>query len=223
MKKEFWFERWKKQEIGFHQADINPYLHQFWHELKCAPGDQVFVPLCGKSQDMVWLQQQGHPVLGVELSPTAVEAFFKENGTVPQRHKQGAFDVSESGSIRILCGDFFDLEREDLQAVKAVYDRAALIALPPEMRKRYVSHLMRALPAGAQVLLITIEYPQEQMEGPPFSVSAEEVKSLYGAQVEIRLLERSGVLAENPRFKERGLNHLHENVFLIKRISAAES
>jgi thiopurine S-methyltransferase len=215
MKKEFWFERWQKKETAFHQADINPYLRRFWDELKLAPGSEVFVPLCGKSQDMAWLHEQGYPVLGIEWSPLAVETFFKDNGYTPQQYQRGAFGVSEIEGIRILCGDFFDLKREDLQAVKAVYDRASLIALPPEMRKKYAAHLMGILSPGMQVLLVTLEYPQEQMTGPPFSVSAEEIENLYGVHSKIRLLAHKDVLVENPRFKERGLSYLHENAFLI--------
>ncbi len=217
MKKEFWIERWEKQDIAFHQSAGNPYLHKFWGELKCQDGDKVLVPLCGKSLDMLWLKKRGHSVLGVELSALAVEAFFKENNITPSRRRDGSFDVSDAGGISILCGDFFDLTNGHLQGVRAVYDRAALIALPPDMRKKYVEHLMSCLPADVQILLMTIDYPQEKVDGPPFSVPVEEVKSLYGSCAEIRLLEREYLLTENPRFKARGVSHVHENVFLIKK------
>ncbi|TAL32246.1 MAG: thiopurine S-methyltransferase [Alphaproteobacteria bacterium] len=216
MQREFWLERWDRQEIGFHQQEINPYLQEFWGDLHLSPGCEVFVPLCGKSRDMIWLKDHGHKVLGIELSELAVETFFRENGHAPARRQQGKFAVSEAGGMRLFCGDFFDLGAEDLKGVRAVYDRAALIALPPELRERYVRHSFDILPAEAPILLITLEYPGMQMPGPPFSVSADEVKRLYGAHADIRLLKRVNALGENPKLAERGLSQLHENVFLIR-------
>lgn len=135
----FWLECWERQEIGFHQRNINAQLRRFWPELGLTRGDAVFVPLCGKSSDMIWLHARGHPVLGVELSPVAVAAFFAENGLAPRRARQGKLDVADSGGIRILRGDFFDLTAADLAGIAAVYDRAALIAMPSAMRERYAA------------------------------------------------------------------------------------
>ena len=118
--------------------------------------------------------------------------------------------------MRILCGDFFDLCKNDLAKISAVYDRAALIALPPEMRKRYVHHLLNILPPNAQILLITLEYPDAEMSGPPFSVSIDEIVALYQLHADIRLLTQQDVLAQNPRFQERGLSRLQQNIFLLK-------
>ena len=215
MKKEFWLERWERKETGFHQNDFNPYLRQFWPDLHLAEGSAVFVPLCGKSLDMLWLSDQGHAVLGVELSAIAVQAFFSENGYSPQHDTSGKFDLCEAGGIRILCGDFFDLGKDDLKNVAAVYDRASLIALPPEMRERYVRHLVNILPPGTQILLVTVDYPQAEMQGPPFSVSSDEVEVLYREHAEVRVLAELDVLAQNPRFRERGLSRLRENIHLL--------
>src|SRR5512135_332619 len=157
MDKDFWLERWEREEIGFHQNETNPYLSQYWQDLPLAPGSKVFVPLCGKSLDMLWLRKQGHPVLGVELSPLAVEAFFKENGYTPDHDSSHKFESCEADGIRILCGDFFNLEQDDLAQVGAVYDRASLVALPPAMRERYARHLASILPGGTQILLITFD------------------------------------------------------------------
>ncbi|MBI5437701.1 MAG: hypothetical protein HY936_01890 [Nitrosomonadales bacterium] len=129
MKKDFWLERWERKEIGFHQSEINPYLRQYWQELHLARDKNVFVPLCGKSSDLLWLRKQGHPVLGVELSAIAAQAFFEENSYTPHRFPGGKFDCYEAGGIRILCGDFFDLSKDDMAKVSAVYDRASLVAL----------------------------------------------------------------------------------------------
>lgn len=215
MKKDFWLERWERKEIGFHQDEINPYLRQYWQELHLALGSEVFVPLCGKSRDMLWLREQGHLVLGVELSALAVQAFFNENGYTQHHVSGGKFDRCEAHDIRILCGDFFDLCKDDLAKVSAVYDRASLVALPPEMRERYVRHLLGILPPATQILLITFEYPQAEMPGPPFAVTAGEVAAFYREHAEIRLLAQLDVLAQNPRFQERGLSRLQENIFLL--------
>jgi thiopurine S-methyltransferase len=215
MEKEFWLERWQQQEIGFHQDEVNPYLRQYWHELHVARTGTVFVPLCGKSRDMLWLREQGHPVLGVELSPIAVHAFFEENDRIPQHTADGRFDRCEADGFRILCGDFFDLDKQDLANVSAVYDRASLVALPLEMRSRYVQHLANIMPSATQILLVTFDYPQAEMPGPPFAVSASEVATLYRNHAEVRMLAQIDMLSQSPRFQQRGISRLHENIFLL--------
>lgn len=215
MNKDFWLERWERNEIGFHQDEINPYLQRYWQELFPARDTRVFVPLCGKSRDMLWLRKQGCAVLGVELSAIAVQAFFEENGYAPDHTVSGKFEQCEADGIRILCGDFFDLRREHLAQVGAVYDRASLVALPPEMRERYASHLVEILPSGTQILLVTFDYPQAEMQGPPFAVSVDEVEALYGSRASIRLLAQHDALPDNPRFRQRGLSRMRENIFLL--------
>ncbi|OGT01005.1 MAG: thiopurine S-methyltransferase [Gallionellales bacterium RIFCSPLOWO2_12_FULL_59_22] len=215
MEKDFWLERWERKETGFHQDEVNPYLRQYWQELGLAKNSEVFVPLCGKSRDMLWLREQGHTVLGVELSPVAAQAFFEENGLHPHRTAGEGFDCCEADGIRILCGDFFDIGRDDLAQTIAVYDRASLVALPPEMRERYARHLASILPPVTQILLVTFDYPQAEMSGPPFAVSVGEVQALYREYAEIRLLAQLDVLAQNPRFRERGVSRLQENIFLL--------
>jgi thiopurine S-methyltransferase len=215
MKKDFWLERWEREEIGFHQDEFNPYLRSYWPELHLARDSVVFVPLCGKSRDMRWLRAPGYQVLGFELSTIAVQTFFKENDYTPQHTTRGKFDCYEADGIRILCGDFFDLGKGDLANVTGAYDRASLIALPPEMRERYVRHLVGILPPATQILLITVDYPQPEMQGPPFSVTSGEVETFYREHADVRMLAQSDVLAQNPRFQERGLGRLQENIFLL--------
>lgn len=215
MKKDYWLARWEREEIGFHQDEISPYLRQYWGKLQLAPGSEVFVPLCGKSRDMLWLREQGHPVLGVEWSTMAVQAFFKENGYTPHHVTGKKFDCYDGNGIRILCGDFFDLGKDDLAKASAVYDRASLVALPPEMRERYVRHLLSILPPATQILLVTFDYAQLEMEGPPFAVSPGEVEALYQGYAEIRLLKQLDILAQEPRFRKRGLSRLQESIFLL--------
>jgi len=215
MKKEFWLERWERDEIGFHEGVANTYLIRFWSEMQVKKDCKVFVPLCGKSVDMQWLRQQGHSVIGVELSEIAVQAFYRENGYSPVLSDSGNFKQYEANDIRILCGDFFDLKRDDLAGVQAVYDRASMVALPLEMRKRYVQHLVSILPRATQILLITFDYPQDEMPGPPFALSPSEVEVLYSKHADIRVLAQIDALPQNPRFQQRGLTRLQESIYLL--------
>lgn len=216
MNNEYWIERWEYGEIGFHQTAINPYLCQFWPQLALPQGSTVAVPLCGKSRDMLWLRQQHLSVLGIELSTIAVRAFFEENQLSVHHIKSEKFDRFSADGITILQGDFFDLSKEDFTTVNALFDRAALVALPPCMRTRYVDHCLTILRAPAQILLVTLDYPQKEMSGPPFAISHHEVESLYQHRAELRLLKCADVLEQNLRFKERGLSQLYESVFLIR-------
>lgn len=211
----FWHERWARAEIGFHQQAINVHLQRFWHCLEPPAGQRVFVPLCGKSLDLLWLAGEGHPVTGVELSPVAVEAFFGENGLQPRRWREGAFEIWEVDEIRILLGDFFALEPRHVADCARVYDRAALIALPPAMRERYVHHLDAILPPGTRMLLVTMEYDQAVSPGPPFAVGEAEVRALYEATHTVELLYTRDALAEESRWRERGLTWLLEKVYRL--------
>lgn len=215
MEKDFWLERWEREEIGFHEGGVNAYLLEFWQELKLEPASTVFVPLCGKSLDLKWLREQGHPVMGVEISKIAVQAFFDENGYAATHSSHDKFDRCEANGICILCGDFFELSYKDLESVNGVYDRASMIALPPEMRKRYVGHLVSILPAGVKILLIAVDYSQEEMAGPPFALASDEVQMLYGKYASIKQLAQYDVLEKNSRFKSRGLTRMQETVYLL--------
>ncbi len=220
MDSEFWLERWGRGEIGFHQREINAHLQEYWKRLGAAPGGQVFVPLCGKSRDMLWLRSEGHPVIAVEVSPLAVEAFFRENDLEVRVRRQGAFRRWESDGLVILQGDFFDLSAPDLVDVAGIYDRASLIALPPAMRQRYSAHLRAIAPPRSETLLVTMDYEQGAMNGPPFAVAEGEVTALYGDTYAVQRLFVLDVLGENPRFRERGLSRLEERVYhLVPRNS----
>lgn len=220
MHPDFWHARWTSNEIGFHQPAVNHHLQMFWHRVAPARGGAVFVPLCGKSLDMLWLAEQGWCVVGVEVSPIAVQAFFEENGLEAVSGHEEGLAYREYGAIRIYCADYFGLTPAHIGNAAAVYDRASLIALPPDMRSRYVQHLAGLLPPGARVLLITMEYPQEEMQGPPFSVKEDEVRALYSAEFDIQRLLQRDILAENPRFQVRGLSRLEEKVYLLVRRQA---
>ncbi len=215
MEQDFWHERWQQQQIGFHQEEINPHLEAFWPELRIPPGALVFVPLCGKSGDMLWLCSQGYRVLGVELSPLAVEAFFAENGLVYTRTAKPRYILYESAELSIYCGDFFDLVEGDLEGVQAVFDRASLVALPTEMRHAYATHMKRLLPSGCRTLLVTFEYAQQEMAGPPFSVRENEVRDLYEDDCKVELRHTLDILPQEPRFRSKGLTRLEEKVYFL--------
>jgi thiopurine S-methyltransferase len=190
MQPEFWHQRWSENQIGFHQDAPTPLLLKHWPSLGVAPGSQVFVPLAGKSLDMAWLASQGHRVLGVELSALAVEQFFDDQALQPDIRESKYGRHYSAGGIELICGDAFALDADALRGCAAVFDRAALIALPPELRVRYVRELYARLPSGCRGVLVTLEYPQEERAGPPFSVSEEEVIRLFSDGWEIARLER---------------------------------
>lgn len=219
MRERFWHERWQNNEIAFHQPAASPHLERFWPQLNMSTGAEVFVPLCGKSLDMLWLREQGLQVLGIELSDVAVRDFFAENNLEPTRSKQGKFERWQVDGITLLLGDFFELAVDDLQGVSAVYDRASLIALPPDMRFRYAEHLAGILPDAAETLLVTLEYPQQEMDGPPFSVSRQAVNDLFGGWRDVACLHSESILENLPRFQEKGLTSLTETVYRLSHFA----
>lgn len=215
MKPAFWLEKWERNEIGFHQQEINNHLQAYWQHLKLKLGSPVLVPLCGKSSDMLWLCGQGHSVLGVEISAIAVRDFFHENALNPHISQQGPFKRWETDGLAILQGDFFDLNASDVQDVGGVFDRASLVALPPELRQQYGQHLQHILPDDVAILLVAFEYNQCAMDGPPFSVAEDEIRLLYQQGHETTLLFEQDVLDDNPRFRAGGLDGLLEKVYLL--------
>ena len=217
MEETFWQARWAQGQIGFHLQEVNPYLQQHWPSLSIAPGSQVLVPLCGKSLDMAWLAGQGLRVLGVELADRAVEDFFAEQGLQPEVEQQGVLRLYRAAGVEIYCGDFFNVQAEHVAGCTALYDRAALIALPETMRARYVEHLAAILPGNCRGLLVSLEYAQEEMSGPPFSVSQAEIDARLSPYWQIELLARHDVLNENWRFLQRGLSSLHESIYRLQR------
>lgn len=178
MHHDFWHQRWQNQQIGFHQGEVNPFLLAHFQALGLQVGMRVFVPLCGKSLDMHWLLAQGFQVVGAELSQLAVDALFAELGLTPEITQSGALRHYRARQIEIFQGDFFALTQNQLGTVNAIYDRAALIALPDEMRKQYCQHLM-AITQTAPQLLISFHYDQSLAPGPPFSVIKAEVSAHY--------------------------------------------
>ncbi|KPJ81676.1 MAG: hypothetical protein AMJ58_04335 [Gammaproteobacteria bacterium SG8_30] len=217
MNPDFWHDRWREGQIGFHQPDYHPALLRHWPRLGVPPHGRVFVPLCGRSLDMIWLARQGHGVVGVELSPIAIDGFFHHEGLTPSVTEIGRLRRHAAGHYELLEGDFFETSPAMLGHIEGWYDRAALVALPRAMRRDYVRRLDLLVPGDVPGLLITLDYPQQQMDGPPFSVTGEEVLALLDEAFEVTELESRDVLGENPRFAERGLDRLTETVFRLVR------
>lgn len=213
MDPDFWHKRWAANQIGFHQQTTNNYLQQFWRAP--AQDSRILVPLCGKSLDMHWLRQQGHAIAGIEVSPLAIEAFFAEAGLHPSRHDAAGYSRWSVGGIDLYCGDFFTLTTKEIGTVDAFYDRAALIAMPAHLRPAYVEHLLGLLPSHANGLLVTMEYEQSHMDGPPFSVPPAEVRALLGTAFTLEHLQSADILDTQPAFRERGLQRLQEHVFRL--------
>jgi thiopurine S-methyltransferase len=216
MDPDFWHERWLADRIGFHQHATNEYLERYWHLLDLA-GGRILVPLCGKTLDMLWLQQQGHAVAGIEISPRAVEAFYRESGLHPACTEGHGYSHWSADTIDVYCGDFFALKTADIGAINGFYDRAALVAIPRTRRGDYAEHLISLLPSRSSGLLVTMDYAQHAMEGPPFAVSVDEVEKLFSRSFRIEHLQDTDKLAAYPRFRERGLDWLTEHVFRLVR------
>jgi thiopurine S-methyltransferase len=221
----YWLQRWREGRTGWHHTDVMPLLRQHWDTLGVAHGTRVLVPLCGKSLDMLWLAQQGLHVLGVEIAPLAIETFLAENPLHADKTDAAdgthyrIIDGPADGAIEIINGDVFGVAPGQIEGCGAFYDRAASIAFPAPMRDRLAREVYAKLPAGARGLLITLDYPAGEKEGPPFSVDEAEVHRLFDPHWDIRQLERRDILASQPSFSENGVTALHTAVYALTRRS----
>ncbi len=187
MEHSFWHDRWVSGRIGFHGRETNPLLVTHFPDLSVPENGRVFVPLCGKTLDIAWLLSKGHRVAGAELSELAIEQLFEELGVEPSISDLGKLKRYSAESIDIFVGDIFDLTASMLGVVDAVFDRAAFVALPEDMRAAYASHIADITGTAPQ-LLITFEYDPTLIDGPPFSITDEEVKRRYGDRYELSSL-----------------------------------
>jgi thiopurine S-methyltransferase len=212
---QLWLQSWREQRTDFHQKAVNPLLSKFWPSLELAHGSRVFVPLCGKSLDMIWLTQQGHEVLGVELSPVAVKDFFRENGLNPVKRKIGQFTLWSHGSLSILCGDYFALSQADIGPLDTVYDRAALTALPANARALYIAQLSRLVPKNAKIFLLTIEDAMEDATLAQAIGVDEEIAKLYSAEFNIDLAYVESVFESDAASPEHALQRVEYKVYRL--------
>src|SRR5262245_13496782 len=207
----FWHRRWEKNEIAFHEGKANLLLVKYFTELSLAKGRRIFVPLCGKTLDISWLLSNGYRVAGADLSQIAIEQLFMEIGLQPEISTVGEVEQWSANNLDIFVGDIFALSRKMLGPVDAIYDRAALVAFPDEMRTRYSMHLTEITGTAPQ-LLICYDYDQSLMEGPPYSVTSEEVKRHYAGKYDLRLIASTAVPGGL-----KGKCAAKENIWLLKK------
>lgn len=218
MEKSYWESRWKKNKIGFHTPQGEEALHKWWHHLITSEKDlNVLIPLCGKSPDIEWIAKQGANVIGVEFIELACEDFFKERKIHPfvQKHPFGNHYVYDR--IELWASDLMKIPEAVLSISNLVYDRAALVALPPHLRVAYIEKIAKVLKPGSKMLLISFDYPQKEMNGPPFSIPEQEINVLFSKHYTIRLLEANEILSSLKKYEQKGLSHLKKLVFLLER------
>ena len=195
MEHSFWHSKWQKNEIGFHEPEGNALLVKyasflFGDDSPSTSLKRIFVPLCGKTRDIGWLLSKGCEVVGAELSEVAIIQLFEELGVEPTVTTASNGKIYAKDGLTIYVGDIFKLTSSDLGDVTGIYDRAALVALPSPLREQYAAHLI-AITQCAPQLIISFEYDQNEMAGPPFSVNEKTVDALYSADYNIQRLERS--------------------------------
>ena len=213
-----WINRWETNRIGWHAEQVNRHLIKYLDKLGLSSGESIFVPLCGKSNDMLFLLENDINVIGVELSNIAIEQFFSENNLGYSVSEVDKFVLYEGEKIKLYCGDFFDLESKHLHDVRALYDRASLIALNQVLRQKYVKHLSDIIEVGARILLLTLNYPQHQRSGPPFAVSKEEVGELFNGSFDFQELYCIDDIENEPMFQNLGVDFVEKAVYLLQKV-----
>lgn len=215
---QFWTDLWKEGRTNFHKEEVNPDLITYWPHVNSSPGDIVLVPLCGKSLDMIWLTQQGYRVVGIELSQQAVAQFAEENQLHFQEETIDNTKHFYTDAISIWVADIFSLNSFLIPLVDIIYDRAALIALPQKLRSSYVDICLNWLKPQGTLLLKSMQYNQDEMEGPPYSVSADEIAVLYDDCAEIKLLKsKQRMLNSSDALFSRGLKNVNDSVWYIRK------
>lgn len=208
MKHEFWHDKWKKNEIGFHLNQPHSLLVKYIDSLNLEKSNRIFLPLCGKSLDIHWLLAQGYHLIGIDLSPIAIEELISELAIPFTERKLEKLTHYHHPQIDLFVGDFFELTSSNIGKIDAIYDRAALVALAEEVRTDYAQHLMQISNQATQ-LLISFEYDQSVMAGPPFSISPQQLKDYYSKQYQLKLLESQTELL-------KGKVDAEEKIWLLK-------
>ncbi len=217
MELSYWISRWNKGKTGFHMAGGYPGLQTHWEKLNLPPELHVLVPLCGKTEDLIWLSKHAAKVTGVEISEKAVAGFFSENGLDPKISRFADFEIYSNGNLEIWCGDFLKLPQHKLTPIDLVYDKAALVALPKTMRTAYCEYLKQLCSEKTAILLHHFEYVQREMPGPPFSVTGKEIEKHFSADFKIKQLEKTPLdIPHFQKFAKRGLkSYLIEYLLLL--------
>lgn len=211
-----WVARWEDNNIPFHLENVNPLLEKYWPKLCITPPANVLVPLCGKTRDLIWLAEQGLQITGVELSDIACKAFFTENNLKYDTQLMAGFTRYFADKIEIYCGDLFALPVNKLSKITAVYDRAALIALPKQLRSQYALHITRLMAPASRMLLIVLE-TRDEVQGPPYPVDTQEIQQLFGKSFQIMEIERVRKANLSQHLKDQGYKEVDEVVYILKR------
>ena len=210
-----WHRHWTRPNPGFHEGQVNRYLLKYLPLFTLAQGATIFVPLCGKAVDILWLSQQGFNVVGVELSQVAVESFFAESELDFSTRQEGEFMRYDAPNITIYQGDFLHLQPIHLERCALVYDRAAIVAIESFNRAAYQRKMMQIIPPATPMLMVTLDYDQSQMSGPPFSVPVSEIRQLYQQEYDIDVLESNEQIEERSRWRDQGLTSLIESALKL--------
>ena len=213
-----WLKFWENNETNWHGDNVTQELIEYFELFELEPRDKVFVPLCGKSLDMLYIMNQGFSVIGVEISEIGVRQFFNENNLTYKITKVDDFDLYSTENLEIYCGDFFALTSKHLNKVKSVFDRKSLIALEPEVRQKYVKHLNDIISVGARILLVTLQYPQHQMSGPPFSVNKSEVESLFSMTFESQELRSFNDIENGSKLERAGVDYINNAAYCLRKV-----
>ena len=208
MEARFWHQKWNDNNIGFHEQKPNDFLTGNFGRLKLAHNTRIFLPLCGKTLDIAWILSKGYKIVGAELSPLAIEQLFETLKLTPKITDIGNLQLFSAPNIDIFVGDIFDVSSKMLGKIDAVYDRAALVALPQDMRSRYTQHLMKITNNAAQ-LLVCFEYDQSLTQGPPFSIDEAEIRKHYAPYYALNLVD-----SRDMGGMVRGISIGNENVWL---------
>ena len=221
MELSYWQSRWRKGNTGFHMENGYSGLRKHWKTLPLPDSPAVLVPLSGKSEDMRWIVEQGGSVTGVEISEIAAQQFFNSQGKTPKITAFANFNIYISENISIWCGDVLKLPGHKMPPFNLIYDKAALVALPPHMRQNYVKKIITLTGPHTNILLHGFSYNQHEMNGPPFSVPEKEVKALYGDDFSLTVLEKKSINTDKyQKFKKRGLgSHFIEYLLLLSKKS----
>jgi len=215
MDKNFWLKAWEDNNIAFHETQVNDYLTRFFAKLQPVT-EAILVPLCGRSVDLLWLLKHHSKVVGVELSKIAVESFWRERGITPELEQRGVYTVYSFEQCKILLGDFFKLRTSDIGKVSAVYDKGCLVALPPELRIKYVDLMKNLLCKGTKMLLIAVEYDKVVVT-PPFPVTQTDITQLYGDAFSITLLAKEKMKNIAPSWEEKGVDELTRCIYFLEK------
>ncbi|HJP12565.1 MAG TPA: thiopurine S-methyltransferase [Gammaproteobacteria bacterium] len=213
-----WLKFWENNETNWHGDRITQELVEYFELFELETRDKVFVPLCGKSLDMIYIMNQGFSVVGVEISEIGVRQFFSENNLTYKITKVDDFDLYSSENLEIYCGDFFSLTSKHLNNVKAVLDSKSLIALEPDLRQKYAKHLNDIISLGVRILLVTLQYPQHQMSGPPFSVDESEVESLFSMAFESRKLKSFNDIENGSKLVRAGVDFINNAAYCLRKV-----